>query len=481
MGDTALKTESSSQPPGDDSFSTSHSVPVGRTASDTATPRGKLPDRSKDNEMEPTVVGCYLSTTQDALIVVESCLLGLRNHCPRRPHDKERNSIIKSGSVFVYEDNASGIKRWTDGIIWSPSRIMGNFLIYRQLNQPFDAGEKKRTLKRRRTDIGTTDGIANLDLSPRLMHRGYNTMMSQMVTEEDRKFIGSLTDSYDFKKGGLVKKTTAVKYQNATHHVVNYYSLDDAKQPGRLLRPRQIDNLKEQVPRQDLFSSTNWRVHPGTEEDDDTYPQHPQYVMVQAYRPTSYEMVKMTTMPHYALPSFSTSMPQMGMQHPLMQHRYPTHPHYTQPLNLINPFSNSAVNSYGFRRARSAQFSVDPLSNVGDLDFYFDSIKAYTYSSIQYRETIGAHHLQNETRNHGSIGGVYHSQDEPQHHVRQDSSVVNNRPSLTNGIFAEQQPRPEDFTNLTDGTYGLLRHTSHMGGAEAVELCGSLVMWECVS
>lgn len=100
--------------------------------------------------MEPTWKG-FIHTTFDALIVLEACLQGDLHHIPRRPHDRERPHIITGGNVFIYEENASGIKRWTDGVTWSPSRIMGNFLVYRELNEPFPAGEKKKAKKRKRT------------------------------------------------------------------------------------------------------------------------------------------------------------------------------------------------------------------------------------------------------------------------------------------------------------------------------------------
>jgi hypothetical protein len=99
--------------------------------------------------MIPTWHG-FIHTTMDALHVLEACLVGKLHHIPRRPHDRERGSIISSGNVFIYEENASGIKRWTDGVTWSPSRIMGNFLVYRELNEPFPAGEKKKAKKRKR-------------------------------------------------------------------------------------------------------------------------------------------------------------------------------------------------------------------------------------------------------------------------------------------------------------------------------------------
>lgn len=46
----------------------------------------------------------------------------------RRLRDDERKAI-RSGQVFVFDERESGIKRWTDGMLWSPSRILLNFLV----------------------------------------------------------------------------------------------------------------------------------------------------------------------------------------------------------------------------------------------------------------------------------------------------------------------------------------------------------------
>jgi hypothetical protein len=46
----------------------------------------------------------------------------------RRLIERERG-MVQSGAVFVFDEHESGIKRWTDGLVWSPSRILGNFLV----------------------------------------------------------------------------------------------------------------------------------------------------------------------------------------------------------------------------------------------------------------------------------------------------------------------------------------------------------------
>jgi len=35
--------------------------------------------------------------------------------------------MITSGAVFVFSVEESGIKRWTDSMVWSPSRNCGQF------------------------------------------------------------------------------------------------------------------------------------------------------------------------------------------------------------------------------------------------------------------------------------------------------------------------------------------------------------------
>ncbi|KAF8850009.1 hypothetical protein BDZ45DRAFT_752157 [Acephala macrosclerotiorum] len=97
--------------------------------------------------LSPTFYG-HIASTLDALLLFEACLSGALNYVARRPSDRERVSLIKSGNVFIYEEDSSGIKSWNDGVLWSPSRILDSFLVYRELERPFPLGEKKRAMKR---------------------------------------------------------------------------------------------------------------------------------------------------------------------------------------------------------------------------------------------------------------------------------------------------------------------------------------------
>lgn len=82
---------------------------------------------------EPPWTG-WIATTGDALLMLEAARRGVIPRVTRRLVDSERK-MIASGSVFVFDEDESGIKRWTDGLFWSPSRILGNFLLYRETDK----------------------------------------------------------------------------------------------------------------------------------------------------------------------------------------------------------------------------------------------------------------------------------------------------------------------------------------------------------
>lgn len=98
-------------------------------------------DRSKVQEIKPTFEG-YIATSKDALIIIQNALEGKLSLISRRPKEKERSNLIKSGKIFVFIEESSGIKRWTDGVSWSPSRILGRFLIYRELAKDIENAKK---------------------------------------------------------------------------------------------------------------------------------------------------------------------------------------------------------------------------------------------------------------------------------------------------------------------------------------------------
>lgn len=78
----------------------------------------------------------YVETTTDALRLIMAARQGIIPRITRRLNDSERRSMIRSGAVFVFCVEESGIKRWTEGLSWSPSRIVGNFLVCHSIPLP---------------------------------------------------------------------------------------------------------------------------------------------------------------------------------------------------------------------------------------------------------------------------------------------------------------------------------------------------------
>ena len=74
----------------------------------------------------------YINTLEEAVMLAQACDLYIVPCVKNRLTERERRQIT-CGSIFVFCEEESGIKRWTDGKAWSPSRIFGNFLIYKVL------------------------------------------------------------------------------------------------------------------------------------------------------------------------------------------------------------------------------------------------------------------------------------------------------------------------------------------------------------
>lgn len=205
--------------------------------------------------LPPTYRG-FVANIWDALILFEACLQGILRPVPWRPY--KSGPPTESGDIFIYDEKASGIKRWTDAKKWSPSRVLDRFLIYREVEEPVGSGGRKRVAKRKRTE--TTDepspkGHSDLNgitweeafpIAPTANEDGSITpglLSSKRQHIDERALIGSLVDSYDFRPGGLVKKTISISLAETTYHMVSYYKVDDVRN-HKLRQPLLDDGLR---------------------------------------------------------------------------------------------------------------------------------------------------------------------------------------------------------------------------------------------
>ncbi|KAI9747797.1 MAG: hypothetical protein M4579_007385 [Chaenotheca gracillima] len=82
----------------------------------------------KDEPLLPTYKG-YIKSVKDALLLVEECLCGRLTHMCRPPRASEREHMIQSGTVMVFEQLVSGTVDWNDGVSWSLVRSDQHFVI----------------------------------------------------------------------------------------------------------------------------------------------------------------------------------------------------------------------------------------------------------------------------------------------------------------------------------------------------------------
>ncbi|KAJ5111017.1 hypothetical protein N7532_001552 [Penicillium argentinense] len=76
----------------------------------------------------------FIRTPADAILLIQACYNGFLPRVQKRLSPKEGRSI-RNGSVFIWEEHETGLRRWTDGRKWSASRVSGRFLIYREMGQ----------------------------------------------------------------------------------------------------------------------------------------------------------------------------------------------------------------------------------------------------------------------------------------------------------------------------------------------------------
>ncbi|KAF9551808.1 hypothetical protein EC957_004131 [Mortierella hygrophila] len=195
----------------------------------------------------------YIETTQDTLLIFEACRRGFLPRICRRLQEKERR-LVQSGTVFVFDERESGIKRWTDGLVWSPSRILGNFLVYRELDKR-NSGKKD---------------ASPIDRSERSSSSDNETAIEK---NQERALVGSLTNSYRFKKNGLIKKTMSIVVNGVPQHMISYYTKDDVL-AGKLRTPSSVPEFASLEISPEFLMKQNFRIPPTVEQSYDHLADH---------------------------------------------------------------------------------------------------------------------------------------------------------------------------------------------------------------
>ncbi|KAH9938804.1 Gti1/Pac2 family-domain-containing protein [Epithele typhae] len=225
------------------------------------------PQSNNTQWTEPPWSG-WIETTGDALLILEAARRGLIPRVTRRLVDSERK-MITSGSVFVFDEDESGIKRWTDGFFWSPSRILGNFLLYRETEKR-GAGHRSA---RAEAAANTDDPDVPKSEGQTLSRPKSEAARLGIDRQRERILVGSLTNSYKFKQGGMMKKTFSLTIGGVAQHLISYYKIEDVEQ-GRLRSPSSLPELASLTISPEYLDKTHFRNPPKVEVGVDGIPRY---------------------------------------------------------------------------------------------------------------------------------------------------------------------------------------------------------------
>lgn len=191
--------------------------------------------------VQPTYTG-FVETRDDAMILIMACLRGDLKLVHKRPSWKERPSLLHSGHIYIYEETATGIRRWMDGGLWTPTRVMREFVIYGE------RADRNRLYPERKDP--------SLRAQP---HQGFEVVNDKGVSETispgwEARLYGSLRRSFNIKSNGLIRKSISIKEDVNPRtprlsvpiwHLVSYYRPVDVVQ-GRLRTPSMDESLTPQ-------------------------------------------------------------------------------------------------------------------------------------------------------------------------------------------------------------------------------------------
>ncbi|KAL6310272.1 Gti1/Pac2 family-domain-containing protein [Sparassis latifolia] len=213
---------------------------------------------------EPPWTG-WIETTGDALLILEAARRGLIPRVTRRLVDSERK-MITSGSVFVFDEDESGIKRWTDGFFWSPSRILGNFLLYRETEKRGAGHRSARAEQAQQAAAAAAAAAAQEEHQVQFADGKDMQSLSRPKSESsrmgidrqrERSLVGSLTNSI----GGVAQ------------HLISYYKVEDVEQ-GRLRAPSTLPELASLDISPEYLDKTHFRNPPKVEIGVDGIPRY---------------------------------------------------------------------------------------------------------------------------------------------------------------------------------------------------------------
>ena len=179
----------------------------------------------------------HVSTPADAIILFETCRVGILPRVQQRLSEKECQPI-RSVSVFVWDEQEANMRQWTDSKSWSASQVSGSLLTYREMEGKRGCGSSFQT------------SIATACRMPESWGSYENW--------GNRPYEG--LDGYKYKPDGLIKQSFSTTSSTGQHlHMVSYYSLSHFL-VASLQKPISEPALQHVRPQSGLYPKQNHSV-----------------------------------------------------------------------------------------------------------------------------------------------------------------------------------------------------------------------------
>ncbi|KAI9330626.1 Gti1/Pac2 family-domain-containing protein [Obelidium mucronatum] len=150
----------------------------------------------------------FIENEMDALLVVQGTIHGVLKAF-KGDADDMASVKVRSGTVIVMPENGTSVKRWRDGLRWSPSRAYGPFILYRQI-ESVDSSSNASVL---------SSDNAHSEVSP------HSVTVHGLEPTYSTK---TLKEGTQIAKTGLTKRTITIPGSDGQkHRVVSYYSSAD--------------------------------------------------------------------------------------------------------------------------------------------------------------------------------------------------------------------------------------------------------------
>ncbi|ORY33026.1 Gti1/Pac2 family-domain-containing protein [Naematelia encephala] len=143
---------------------------------------------ASSSTQQPAAI-CALKSPADAIHILEAVRLGLVPRVTRRLTGHER-SMIRPGTVWVWEEEETNMRRWTDGRRWGASRVGGGgFLVYTESSDSHSPPPRNDSPHHAYPNYNAPPGhYSNPKQAESLVKQTYSTTMTHPVTAKFKKF-----------------------------------------------------------------------------------------------------------------------------------------------------------------------------------------------------------------------------------------------------------------------------------------------------